>query len=365
MNWLSRTVLGIIAFIPMMAFAEASLQLRDYWDYQAYLKNHPEEAELTKQMAVRIYAEPQPLSKNQDKPIQIDVVFPGEQLSDYWWRNLKALKLRLQELGIEYQLNQYSFRPSLDFRMESESFQQVLKNESDYLIFTLDTSQHRKFAYRVLSEGRTKLILLNITTPIKTWEDRHPLMYVGFDHVVGTHMLAAHYQKLFPNSADYGLVYYSPGYVSEARGDTFIKKMKSDYNLKRAYYTQANRDTGFSATLSMFAEESDLDFVYASSTDIAFGVADALQKLGRRDVLLNGWGGGDAELEALMKKDLDFTVMRMADDTGVAMAEAIKLDLQGDDVPRVFSGDYELVTKDDSAKRIQQLKKRAFRYSDQ
>lgn len=56
--------------------------------------------------------------------------------------------------------------------------------------------------------------------------------------------------------------------------------------------------------------------------------------------------------------------MRMNDDTGVAMAEAIKMDLEDKPVPTVYSGDFEIVTSQDSEERIQELKLRAFRYSD-
>ena len=79
---------------------------------------------------------------------------------------------------------------------------------------------------------------------------------------------------------------------------------------------------------------------------------------------VDGWGGGSAELEAIARGDLDVTIMRMNDDTGIAMAEAIKWDLESKPVPHVYSGDFELVTKEDSAAKIEQLKKRAFRYSD-
>lgn len=57
--------------------------------------------------------------------------------------------------------------------------------------------------------------------------------------------------------------------------------------------------------------------------------------------------------------------MRMNDDTGVAMAEAIKWDLEGKPVPKVYSGDFELVTSSDSKEKIERFKQRAFRYSDQ
>lgn len=100
------------------------------------------------------------------------------------------------------------------------------------------------------------------------------------------------------------------------------------------------------------------------STDVALGAVDALKELGRDDVMINGWGGGSAELEALSKGELDVTVMRMNDDTGIAMAEAIKWDLEGKPVPTVYSGDFEVVTKSDSPERIEALRKRAFRYSD-
>ncbi|GEA61554.1 substrate-binding domain-containing protein [Vibrio comitans] len=339
--------------------------LREYWEYDLFLEEYPVQRQLTQDMQSRIYQAPVPLNIEQKRPVKIDIVYPGSQLSDYWWRNIRAIEIRLQELGIEFELNKYSSRPNLDYRQESESLQQAISNDSDYLIFTLDTSRHRKFAESVLSKNQTKLILLNITTPIKAWERKQPLMYVGFDHVRGTELLAKEYKKAFPDSADYGLVYFSPGYISEARGDTFIKFLKDsgDYSLKRAYFTKANRETGYQATLSMLKQEPNLDFIYASSTDLAFGVTDALSDLGREDIAVNGWGGG-SEIAAIQAGLLDFTVVRMNDDTGLAIAEAIKLDLQNEPVPQVYSGKFEVLTKYDDVKRADALKLKAFRYSD-
>lgn len=355
----------LLAVSSIAAYANAGTVLLDYWEYDEYLEVYPEQKRLTEQMALRVAEDPVPIGITQPKPIRIDIVYPGSQLSDYWWRNIKALELRLQELGINYELNQYSSRPNLDYREESESLQQVLKNPSDYLIFTLDTSRHRKFADRVLTGGTTKLILLNITTPLKVWSNRQPLMYVGFDHVIGTRHLAEHYKKLFPKRADYGLVYFSPGYISEARGDTFIKYLKNsgDYQLQSAYYTHANRDTAYHATKSMLARHENLDFIYACSTDVAFGVSDALRDSGRTDIIVNGWGGG-SELQAIEQGELDFTIVRMTDDTGIAMAEAIKSDMLNQPVPHVYSGTYELFTKDDSPQRLERLQAQASRYSD-
>ncbi|MPW36216.1 substrate-binding domain-containing protein [Vibrio sp. B1Z05] len=341
--------------------------LLDYWQYDKYLAQHPTQSALTQAMHQRIYQAPVPLYVRQDKPIEIDIVYPGTQLSDYWWRNIKALELRLNELGVDYRLRKYSSRPNMDYRREAESLQTALKNAPDYLIFTLDTSRHKKFAENLLANGngKTKLILINITTPIKHWKDHQPLLYVGFDHVLGTKLLANEYMKAFPEQANFGMMYFSPGHISEARGDTFIKYMKTqgDYALKSAYFTNANRKSAYEATLSMIQKEPDLDFIYACSTDVAFGVTQALTKLDRHDVMVNGWGGG-SEIEAVADGIIDFTVVRMTDDTGVAIAEAIKLDLQNEPVPQVYSGDYEVLTKYDDEQTIEALKSKAFRYSD-
>ena len=99
---------------------------------------------------------------------------------------------------------------------------------------------------------------------------------------------------------------------------------------------------------------------------LPLGIIDAINELGlRAKIKTNGWGGGSAELDAIVAGDLDFTVMRMNDDNGIAMAEAIKLDLadRGTDVPTIYSGDFALVDQLTSQYKLKKLKKRAFRYS--
>ncbi|MCP4761702.1 MAG: sugar ABC transporter substrate-binding protein, partial [archaeon] len=110
----------------------------------------------------------------------------------------------------------------------------------------------------------------------------------------------------------------------------------------------------------------DINFIHACSTDIAFGALDALKKrklLGK--ILVNGWGGGANELKSLLSKELDFTVMRMNDDNGVAMAEAIRLDieLKLKTKPIFFSGKMVIVRQGILENDILKLKNKAFRYS--
>lgn len=340
--------------------------LYSFWEYDEYLNEFPEQKQLVADLRAAMMAPPVPLSVPQQRPIKISVIHPGEQASDYWRRSVVALERRLQYLGIKYELNRVSTRLNLDIREQSSSLLTAIKNKSDYLIFTLNTSKHRKFIEHVLQNPDTKLILQNITTPIKAWHGHQPFMYVGFDHILGTRALAKYYQERFPDGAKYALLYYSQGYLSAARGDTFIEKMreKEQYSLQTAFYTKVDHPSSYRSTVSAIKEYPDIDFIYASSTDISLGAKDALLDNDARHIEVNGWGGGSAELEALEKGDIDVTVMRMNDDTAIAIAEAIKMDLQNQKTATVFSGDFEIVTKDITKEKLEQLKARAFRYSD-
>ena len=95
---------------------------------------------------------------------------------------------------------------------------------------------------------------------------------------------------------------------------------------------------GFTGLLVDFAKENKLDFT------------------------INGWGGGSAELASLSlkKNGIDLTVMRINDDNGVAMAEAIKYELEQKTplIPRVFSGEMVIIDKETTKEEIEKLKKR-------
>ncbi|EHA1124647.1 ABC transporter substrate-binding protein [Vibrio navarrensis] len=360
-------MMSLLCLANFSANAQTSEVLNGYWAYQEYLERFPEQADLTNALAQTVRNHPVPLKAYQAKPVRISVVFPGQQVSDYWVRNLSAFEKRMDKLQISYQINQVFTRPNADIKQQSVSLMEALKSKSDYLIFTLDTTRHRKFIEHVLDSSDTKLILQNITTPVQAWEKRQPFLYVGFDHAQGSIALAKQLEKMYPQGGQYSVLYFSEGYVSDARGDTFIRELNRDnhFQLRSSFYTKATKESGYETAMMSLEKYPDVNFIYACSTDVALGALDALKELKRDDIVLNGWGGGSAELDAISAGDLDLTVMRMNDDTGIAMAEAIKWDLEGKKVPTVFSGDFEVVTKEDSPQHIEALKERAFRYSGQ
>ncbi|MGB5793746.1 substrate-binding domain-containing protein [Poseidonibacter sp.] len=357
-----------LIFVLCLVVCGFSSNIDEYILASEYYKNNPKEKISSNDFIKIVDNNAIPIEKNKNNPIKIYMIYPGKQVSDYWRRSKKSFEARLNELGIKYELIDFFTKPSVEINKQINGLVSALSHNSNYLIFTLDAKKHFKFISAILNEKNPKLILQNITTPLKNLNLKQPFLYVGFDHIIGAEMLAKQYIKEIGINGKYAVLYGSQGYVSQMRGDKFITYLNKNTNLKLVdrYYTDFNKEKAKLATYDLLENHKNLKFIYACSTDIALGVVEVLKEKGLLDkIKVNGWGGGSAELNAIRDKELDFTVMRMNDDNGVAMAEAIKLDLQNNSnkVPLIYSGDFKLVHKNMDYKEIEKLKDKAFRYS--
>jgi len=356
-----------VLLMGMMQKSQAEIGLSDYWPYHEFIQEHVGEKEKAIKFAERV-REKGRSRVNEIPPVRVAMIYPGKEASDYWYRSASSFEARMRELNLPYEIRPFfSEQGTNALRVQEKQIAQALKADPDYLIFTLDVFRHRTLIERILTRGRPKLILQNITTPVRSWGKDQPFLYVGFDHVVGSEMLAQEYLNRFPDTTSYALFYGPRGYVSSMRGGTFKDKVsvRKNVNEVASYYVGYNRKKAKAAALNLFKNEKNIPFIYSCSTAISLGIIDAAKELGRlNEIQVNGWGGGSSELLALEKGELDFTVMRINDDNGVAMADAISLDIDGrsGEVPTVYSGDMVLVKK---GMDVEKLKKRAFRYSDQ
>lgn len=332
-----------------------------FWSIDEYVALHPEQQKLMENFDKIVQDEAVSIPVK-NKKIKITLIYPYEEVSDYWLRSKKSFELRMQELKIDYDLEAFFINPS-DIQSQRSQIINAISNNSDYLIFTLNVSEHQKLISQVISKQKTKVILQNITTPIKSWDNNQPFMYVGFDHTEGTKLLVEYFKKRFPNGAKYIMLYHNVGYVSQMRGDSFISLMGDKYIPSKSFFTYGKSHNAQNVLQNL---QEDIDFVYSCATDISVGATHGLGSLSKsREILLNGWGGGDKEIEMLKKSEIDVTVMRMNDDNGVAMAEAIKLDItsQSHKIPLIYSGQFILIDKNIDDTKLDLLKQKAFRYS--
>lgn len=367
--WKAPPLLMVLTFITSLYSSVLCAAVDEYISIDSYLSQYPEQDALMTAFEKIVHAAAKPATIQAERPVRIAVIYPALQTSDYWRRSLLSFERRLNNLQITYQLKSFFSLPSVDAKLQSRQLAEALQWQPDYLVFTLDITPHSRMIERILARGKPKLILQNITTPLLRWQTHRPFIYVGFDHAQGTRLLAKRMLEQINHQGKYLMLYYSSGYVSQMRGDTFAREAAKYPEVTQigAYYTNNNQEKAYQATLNTLQKHPDLKMIFACSTDIALGALQALRESDRLDILLNGWGGGDAELQALQKQGLDLTAMRINDDNGIAMAEAIKLDQQNlpERIPHIFAGDIELLDKETSSSVINQLKQQAFRLSSQ
>jgi len=358
----------IITLLLSVTLYSSRIQAEEqYISIDSYVAQHPEQRAAMDEFADIVRNPAQAATIQAERPLRIAVIYPSLQATDYWRRSLVAFEQRLHNIQLSYELKFFSSRPVIDVALQSRQLSEALQWQPDYLVFTLDIAPQSRMIERLLSRGKPKLILQNITTPLLRWQTHQPFMYVGFDHAQGTTLMAQRMLDEVNQQGKYLMLYHSPGYVSQMRGDTFAREAAKYPEVIQigAYYTDNKREKAYQATLNTLKKHPDLKMIFACSTDIALGALQALRETDRLDILLNGWGGGDAELEALQQQGLDLTVMRINDDNGIAMAEAIKLDQQNQAarIPHIFAGKIVLLEKNQSPSQINRLKQQAFRLS--
>jgi len=336
-----------------------------FYTIDEYFEKHPNQAQISNEFDNIVRSNPIPL-KYKNKKIKIAMVYPAHQASDYWKRSVLSFRKRLEELKIDNEIITYFSKPSGESRLQAKQIKDALGKKVDYLVVSIDNSLIEKIIGRILVENSTKIIVQNMTTPLKKWEHSQPFLYVGFDHIKGSKLLADYYTAKFPGKKKFAILYGTKGLVSKLRGKGFLDEIKNTkFELVSSYYTDFNKDKALNAALEILSN-NDPDFIFSCSTDIALGVSDAIDKSGKiGKVITNGWGGGESEIQAILQKKLEATVMRMNDDNGIAMAEAIKLDILGNSnkVPTMHSGEFKLLTSDMPVKDIIKYREWAFRYS--
>ncbi|WP_458525623.1 substrate-binding domain-containing protein [Onishia taeanensis] len=358
----------LLSLFPLAAAASSAELVPGYLQIDEYIERYPEQGELMAQFSERVQAPAVPMASPPARAVRIAMVYPGEQASGYWRRSSRAMASRLEQLEIPFEIKTLFSQPGGEVGLQGQQLADALDWQPDYLAFTLDLLPHSRMIERILAQRSTRLILQNITTPLAHWENAPPFLYVGFDHVQGTRLLAKRMFEMIDYQGEYLMLYFAQGYVSKMRGGTFEAAAAEHPGIEQigAFFTDGDADKAYRATRRALEQHPDLKMIFASATDTALGALRALREADRLDVLINGWGGGKAELDALRRGELDLTVMRMNDENGIAMAEAIKQDLMQapQQVPQIFAGRMELIDATVSPDRLARLERRAFGLSD-
>lgn len=308
-----------------------------------------------------------PFEGELSEPVKIAVIYPSQDVSDFWLRSYLAMESRFNEMRLKFEATQFASNMG-DFLLQSTYSEQVAREDFEYVIFGPSELEAQQDDIKRLMDAGQKVIVLNFDTPLQAWGDDQPMMYTTFSHLFGALNICNWIVENLGTVGTYAMNRGIPGGVDDQRSGGFRDCLaeKTDWELAYEHYGDFQREGGFNGTQQILSAYPEVTLIHNANTAMAMGSISAVQAADAGDrVDVTAWGGTGDELEALRNGELLATPMRMSDDVGVAMAEAIRADIEGrsEEIPLVFLGRIDIVSSESGPDVVDAFEREAFRYT--
>ncbi|MEM6825073.1 MAG: substrate-binding domain-containing protein [Pseudomonadota bacterium] len=308
-------------------------------------------------------------SGSQDGPIQIALIYPSADTSDFWARNYLAMTKRLEQLGIEYETTEFASR-QIEHSLQSTYANQVEQDADlyDYVIFgPSELAIQADNISKLAGNDGFSTYVWAFHTPLKYLENQ-PDAWFDFSSAAGALTMCDYMLGRLGNDVTMAMNRGIPGITDNQRSGDFKACVEEKGNWTTAYehYGEYQREGGFEGTTLIMQAYPEATIIHNANTAMAMGSVEAQVALGKEtEIFSTGWGGTGLELDAIRAGTLDATPMRMGDDVGAATAEAIKADLEGraEELPMVFLGRITVAHDQMTAEELDALQQEAFRFS--
>lgn len=371
---MKKTVLKVLILLTasLVTLALAQLPLttlpddddRDYWVPQQVNVEGTLEA-----LQAVVGSEAVVFTGTQNRPIEIALIYPSADVSDFWARNFLALTARLDELGIEYNTTEFASR-QVEHSLQATYATQVEQDADlyDYVIFGPSelATQADNIDKLAANEGFSTYVWA-FHTPLKYLENQ-PNAWFDFSSAAGALVMCDYMLSRLGNDVIYALNRGIPGITDNQRSGDFMNCVAEKGNWQPVYehYGEYQREGGFDGTNLILQAYPEAKVIHNANTAMAMGSVEAQVAADmHKNIFSTGWGGTGLELDAIRRGELNATPMRMGDDVGAATAEAIKADLEGraGELPLVFLGRITVAHDELSLEEIDALEQEAFRFS--
>ncbi|TDO96867.1 substrate-binding domain-containing protein [Marinomonas balearica] len=310
-----------------------------------------------------------PITENITSPVNIALIYPSADISDYWVRNYKAMVGRLEELNIPYTIKEYSSL-QIEHFLQSKYVDEVTENakDFDFVIFGPTELKIQSDNIQKLSKSdEFHTFIWAFHTPDPTW-DHSPDAWFDFSSAQGAKALCDALIQKLGNDVYFALNRGIPGITDTQRSQLFSDcvEQKADWLNVYEHFGQYQKGGGSDGAHLIIKNFPEVALLHNANTAMTIGAIEAIKDEGKLDdIFVTGWGGTAKEIEKIKSGELNATPMRMSDDAGVATAEAIKYYLQDrkDEVPNIYLGRITVVTSDMDVSQINALSVEAFRYS--
>lgn len=288
------------------------------------------------QLSLKVKASPTPNSVVQERSIRVMWVISNAFQARKAFPAIELFKQRMKALKLDYQLMVIQYDEGTSYQEYIKRFKQGLAFQPDYLISSLTSSVNRKLIEQVLIKDQTKVIVFDAATPVISWLNSPPLMYVGLDDRAIARRFAQYIDSIYPLETKISAIMLPAGYVNQTRCDAFIDAMHSrGRKLSNIFYSDATELDTYKYVVKTFGNKKKTEFIFSCSSAIAAGVLKAVNEKGLK-LATNSWRYTSQEQKALDKGTLVVTLEKDVKEFSFVIAETIQSDLTGHDLPKLY-----------------------------
>lgn len=316
-----------------------------------------------------VAADAVPYAGTRENPIQIALIYPSADTSDFWARNYLAMTKRLDQLGIAFETTEFASR-QVEHSLQATYASQVEQDADlyDFVIFgPSELAIQADNIDKLAGNDGFATYVWAFHTPLKDLENQ-PDMWFDFSSAAGALTMCDYMLGRLGNDITMAMNRGIPGITDNQRSGDFKACVEEKGNWTTVYehYGEYQTQGGFEGTSLILQAYPEATVIHNANTAMAMGSVEAQMSAGKAgEIFSTGWGGTGIELEAIRRGELDATPMRMGDDVGAATAEAIRAQLEGRqaELPLVFLGRITIAHDQMSVEEIDTLEQEAFRFS--
>ena len=303
---------------------------------QAYFSQFPYQWPLMEQLSLKVQASPTPNSVVQERSIRIMWVISNAFQARNAFPVIDLFKQRMQALKLDYQLRVIQYDEGSSYRQYIERFNEGLASQPDYVITSLTSSVNRKLIEQVLVKGEAKVIIFDSSTPVISWLNSPPLMYVGLDERAIARRFAQYIDSIYPLGTKISAIMLPVGYVNQSRCDAFIDAMQArGRHFTEIFYSDATELDAYRFVSELVIKDEPAKFIFSCSSAIASGVMKAIKDKGLKSAT-NSWRYTSKEQQELNRGPLVVTLEKDIQEFSFVIAETIQSDLTGHDLPKLY-----------------------------
>ena len=285
------------------------------------------------------------------EPMRIAYLSPSFDISDAWERTFWAIQGRLDELGVEYEIQALAVASHVDHAGQLAQVESVIVRGVDYVFLGPTEYEAAIPALRKLKQAGVPTVVFNFLDPHED-EMARAMSYVAFGHYEGGRLTGEWAVEWLNGKGKVAILQGAPGVASDRRKNGFLEVVDKhpDIDVIIGPYTDFDRSKAYDAAQNLLTAHDDLDMIYGVSTTIGLGAGQAVRQIGKSDEIATmGFGGTGDEIVAMKEGWLTASVLRSIDDGGVAVADAFVAHRKEEPVPQVWSGPFVMIDKNSNA----------------